>query len=76
MARHVTGEYRIYFFDEYGERQKNARQVYAPCLTQAVTKGRRYSKLCGFHSFRVDRAVFNSLDNHRYHASTSTKTNN
>lgn len=66
MARLITGEYRIYFFDMYGERLKNARQVYGRCLTDSITKGRRYSKLCGYHSFRIDRSVYNSLDGYRY----------
>lgn len=66
MARLATSEYRIHFFDKFGERQKQARQVYARCLTEAIKKGRRYAHLCGYHSFRIDRAVYNSLDPRRY----------
>lgn len=73
MARLITGEYRIYFFDAYGERQKNARQVYARCFTEGITKGRRYSKLCGYHSFRIDRSIYNSLDTCRYHNASKTR---
>lgn len=66
MARLVTGEYRAYFYDLYGMRIKQARQVYAPCFTQAVKKARRYMKLCGYSSFSITRAVYNSLDPHRF----------
>ena len=62
MARLKTGDFHVLYFDRYGERIKGARHVQATSVTRAIRKGRRYGKRCGYHSFRVDRAVFNSLD--------------
>jgi len=62
MARLKTGEYHGVFFDAYGERIKQAKQVFAPCYTQALKKCRRYAKICQYNSYRIDRAIYNSLD--------------
>jgi hypothetical protein len=62
--RVVTGEYRVFFFDNYGGKIKEAKKVKAQGLIQAIKKGRRYSKACAYNSFRVDRVIFNSLDGH------------
>jgi len=62
--RVVTGEYRVFFFDNYGGKVKEARKVKSGGLISAIKKGRRYGKLCGYNSFRVDRVIFNSLDGH------------
>lgn len=62
MAALRTGQYNIVFFDTYGNRIKKIRPVHAGNLMQAIRKGRRYAKLCNYHSYRIDRAVYNSLD--------------
>ena len=64
MARLKTGEYQIHFFDAYGERIKLAPQVFAISFTTAMKKARRYSRIANFGSYRIDRAIYNSLDSH------------
>lgn len=61
--RVATGEYRVFFFDNYGGKVREAKKVKAEGLISAIKKGRRYGKACGYNSFRVDRVIFNSLDN-------------
>ena len=63
MARIKTGEYAIWFFDNYGERQK-LMDVSATHQTEAVKIGEAViadADNCA-SSFTVIRAIFNSLD--------------
>lgn len=57
-----TGEYSIWFYDRYGGRIKDARRVKSSTLVSAIKKGRRYHRVCGYASYRVDRSIYNSLD--------------
>ena len=57
-----TGQYSVLFYDRYGGRVKDARKVKSGNLISAIKKGRRYQKICGYASFRVDRSIYNSLD--------------
>jgi hypothetical protein len=63
-VRIATGDYRVFFFDSYGGKVKEAKKVKAQGLISAIKKGRRYCKVCGYNSFRIDRVIFNSLDGH------------
>jgi len=63
MASINEGDYRIYFYDKYGTKQtKGVPKAVAKGLGQAIKKARRYAKLAGFPSYRVDRIIYNSLD--------------
>jgi hypothetical protein len=57
-----TGDYQVFFFDEYGGKVKTGRKVKSECLLMAIKKGRRYASVSGHSSFRVDRVIYNSLD--------------
>lgn len=62
MAQLKTGQYKGIFFDRYGNKIRKTHHVIADSYTKAVRKCRLYAKFCGFHSFRIDRAIYNSLD--------------
>jgi hypothetical protein len=61
MAALEVGSYIIYFYDKYGTKQKD-RKVVASNFTQACVKARRYAKIAGHRSWRIDRCLYNSLD--------------
>lgn len=61
MAALEIGEYIIYFYDKYGTKDRS-RKITASNFCMAKTKGRRYAKVAGFRSYRIDRCLFNSLD--------------
>ena len=59
-----VGDYRIYFYDKYGAKQtRGVPKANAKCLGLAIKKARRYAKLAGYPSYRIDRVIYNSLDN-------------
>jgi len=62
MAQLKTGQYKGVFFDKYGNKSRKAHHVIADSYTQAVRKCRLYARFAQYHSFRIDRAIYNSLD--------------
>lgn len=68
MASIMEGDYRIYFYDKYGTKQvKGVPKATAQGLNNAQKKARRYAKLAGYPSYRIDRVIYNSLDHPTEH---------
>ena len=56
-----VGDYIIYFYDKYGTKDRG-KKITATNFCAAKTKGRRYAKVAGFRSYRIDRCLYNSLE--------------
>ena len=60
-SRLEVGNYIIYFYDRYGAKARG-RKIMTDCYGKALKKARRYAKIAGYRSYRIDRCLFNSLE--------------